>query len=66
MTGGGSIQIEGLTRPVHLASGRYHNCVIEAAGWIKCWGYNRYAQVGVPASAEADAQPVPIVVTVER
>jgi len=32
---------------VSLAAGSLHNCAVDAAGSIWCWGYNAYGQLGI-------------------
>ncbi|HEX7927195.1 MAG TPA: hypothetical protein VF678_06375, partial [bacterium] len=35
------------SRPVLVAAGGYHSCVVMDTGRPKCWGYNAYGQLGV-------------------
>jgi alpha-tubulin suppressor-like RCC1 family protein len=41
------IEVKGLSgNVVALTAGYYHNCVITAAGGVKCWGWDDYGQLG--------------------
>jgi len=44
---------------VALATGNSHNCAINTAGKVYCWGYNQMGQLGVGAQT-VRRQPVPI------
>lgn len=40
------VSVSGLTGIISLSSGNGHNCTLDNAGIVKCWGYNGYGQLG--------------------
>lgn len=43
-----------------IASGKYHNIVLEENGDIWTWGSNKFGQCGIQISYNTDIQPVPV------
>jgi Regulator of chromosome condensation (RCC1) repeat len=46
--------------PSTLALGDSHTCAITAVGGVKCWGYNRYGQLGNGTKAAENLVPLPV------
>jgi alpha-tubulin suppressor-like RCC1 family protein len=48
-----------------IAAGSNHTCALLKSGGVKCWGYNRYGQLGNPANVgnQASTNPNPLDVT---
>lgn len=45
-TGGLPVEVLGSSAATAIATGYQHSCAIVAAGAVKCWGYNRWGQLG--------------------
>jgi alpha-tubulin suppressor-like RCC1 family protein len=51
----------GLSDIVAIAAGQFHSCALTAAGGVKCWGDNRFGELGSSANIGVDtANPTPI------
>jgi alpha-tubulin suppressor-like RCC1 family protein len=55
------VEVIGITNAVDIKSGYSHACVLLEDGTIRCWGANRYGQLGDPSTQAGSA--VPVVVT---
>jgi hypothetical protein len=43
-----------------VASGAWHHCALLSSNAIKCWGQNRYGQLGAPITANCNTPEYPI------
>jgi alpha-tubulin suppressor-like RCC1 family protein len=43
---------------VHIAGGLDHICAVESSGVTRCWGENRYYQLGQGTTSEVESTPV--------
>jgi alpha-tubulin suppressor-like RCC1 family protein len=43
-----------------IAAGEQHNCAIGTDGRVRCWGSNRYGELGVPANMSANPTQPPV------
>lgn len=54
------IQVPGLEPVTLLRAGGNHLCAIEASGMVKCWGDNKFGQLGI-GNADQTVEPRPTV-----
>jgi alpha-tubulin suppressor-like RCC1 family protein len=57
------LAVTGITDAVALAAGAVHTCARLADGAARCWGWNRYGQLGNPTnSGTNNPNPAPLAV----
>ena len=47
-----------ISTAAHIAAGLDHICAVEASGVTKCWGENRYYQLGQGSTSDHESSPV--------
>jgi len=53
--------VSGIINAVQVEAGNHHACALLSTGEVRCWGYNRYGQVGVYTPGEVEVRdPVPV------
>ena len=46
-------------KTAHVSSGKYHTCVVSEKGTVRCWGWNKYGQLGLGHTKNIGDDEVP-------
>jgi len=55
--------VSGLTNAIAIDMNSIHVCALTTSGWVKCWGYNFYGQLGNGSSGAGQMTNAPVTVT---
>jgi alpha-tubulin suppressor-like RCC1 family protein len=53
------VSVKGITTATAVGAGWQHACALLASGEVRCWGYNKYGQLGSGSYADSSV-PVPV------